>query len=182
MIRDHLDATNVTSHVGDMPLAAVVDFFNKKVHRLIESSVDFTMDAAVKGKIWNGHAQEIMAKDPTTRTNTFEVDVCVMDISDLYRRNDSKVAHFQHKMEPFLACYLTVDSHPLGEYGFKEFVCCNLEEVTWKSKGLLCFKCQDPDTRYTSFAHKHLIYGTKKIILVKLPVCYWGSIQGETSS
>lgn len=60
-----------------------------------------------------------------------------MDASDLYRRSDGKVTSFTYDPQPCLASYMSIDSHPLGEYGFKEFVSAAAQEMIWVSCKLL---------------------------------------------
>lgn len=159
-----------------MPPEKDVDAFNRCA-RHFENSVEFRMDAdeeqEANGTIWNNHVQEIMARDPATREKTVTVNVMVMDASDLYRRSDETLFTFKYITQPCLASYMTIESHPLGEYGFKEFVFITLQETIWNKKPWLCFKCQSPDTRYSSLSCKILSSGGNGIsmLILKLPAC-----------
>jgi hypothetical protein len=181
-IRDNmaLRSADSVSAIGDPPPASEIDGYNARAQHF-EQQIEFSFDCQVdttKGNSWNRHVQDIMSRDPSTRTKTASVDMIVLDCTDMFRRSDGKVRKFSLKIEPCLAIFQSIRSDPHGGWGFQHFCYMTADDPIWENgpnKGpWTCYKCQNPETRRSSMSCKFSLFpAPQKVLMVvfRLPVC-----------
>jgi hypothetical protein len=187
-LRDGMElrSADSVSAFGDPPPASEIDRHNALAQNF-EQKVEFLFDYKVdttKGDAWNQHVQDIMSRDPSTRTKTISVDMVVLDCAGYFRRSDEKLRTFSLKIEPCLAIFQSIRSHPHGMWGFQQFCYASADDPIWDNGPDMgpwtCYKCQNPDTRrssmsfkFSSYEHQAQHQAQQKInmLVFRLPVC-----------
>jgi hypothetical protein len=179
-------SADTVSAIGDPPPASEIDRHNaraQKFEQKVEFSFDYKVDTT-KGAAWNQHVQDIMSRDPSTRTETGGVEMIVLDCAGYFLRSDENLRMFKFNSEPCLAIFQSIRSHPHGMWGFEQFCYTSAEDHIWKNGPNMgpwtCYKCQNPETRHSSMSFKFSTYNNQgqhqgqqkvKMLVFRLPVC-----------
>jgi hypothetical protein len=180
-IRDNmaLRSADSVSAIGDPPPASEIDGYNARAQHL-EQQIEFSFDCQVdtaKANAWNQHVQDVISRNPSKGTKTADVEMIVLDCADFFRRSDDKLGKFSIKIEPCLASFQSIRSHPDGVWGFQHFCYISADDMIWKKLKMgpwACYKCQNPDTRYSSMSFKFTATAAQPKVLMfvfRLPVC-----------
>jgi hypothetical protein len=184
-VRDSMEVRSAdsVSAVGDPPPASEIDRVNALAQSL-EQKVKFSFDYEVdttRCEAWKQHVQDVVARDPSKGTRTASVEMIVLDCGDYFRRrSDRNLRMFKIQIEPCLAIFQSIRSHPDGVWGLQQYCYVSAADKIWESGPNMgpwtCYKCQNPETQYSSMSFKFCSYqdqAKQKAVLMifRLPVC-----------